>query len=513
MNGNKENKRKPYGIDTRDIKDICRQIFENYDVKVVQVRETNIGYKFYGKYDILLGEWNFDFEQGHYKSFNFYIDAPAAIKNKQKEESRTLSSEEILQIRKDLSKRFGLDLDEVLLSSNHIKGYIFCADMGSPKLGILADVVYDENSNSFVKKIYKYDLLGVPVEKMPKSNTDEKTPELYGKDYKDVINTIKTIKKLYDLEIVKLIKNDKGFEFIAKDNFPFGSMDFDFEKGCYKTFSIYPAAFEMIRNKERESLNNAQNPTGVQKPTGKKKLQKNTKRGVAFAATSMAILIGLGVIKGNIDKNNSQHDYSIAETTNTGIELKEANDLIALSWANYAMEEIRESCSSSPYEMVQNMSPEIRTEYFAPLMSSYYDYLDQSDSFLPEDMVAQSKAKQREKLKSKISSFNKRLDDPYFKDLVFENTKYAQAIIVDNNGLVVTQDGKYKGEVVDSEGTTLTYDESSKWRIYIPILSIPGNRYELGNLPEDAILHNGNIYIGIEHYDDFTKENEVKGKY
>lgn len=326
----------------------------------------------------------------------------------------------------------------------------------------------------------------------------------YRLDLQQVKSVCKQIREEYGVEVVAIEETDTGYKFYGKYGIELGRWSYDFNEQKYRPFSFNNWAVSAIKNKQNEELNNKK------KATGRKKLQKNVKRGVAIAAGSIAVLIGLGVIK--VSNQNNSNNRVMAETVNTGVELEDANDLVVLSWADYAMSEINSTCSSSPYEVIQGMSGDIRTCYYAPLMSSYYTYLDQVDSFLPEKYVENSKSKERENIKSKALSFNKRLDDPYFKDLVFEKTPYAQAVAVDNNGVAITQNGAHSGEVVDSEGNAVTYDDSSKWSLYIPVFTIPGNVYESGNLPDDSILYNGNLYVGIEHYNDFTKENDVKNK-
>lgn len=334
-------------------------------------------------------------------------------------------------------------------------------------------------------------------------NNDKKVGP-YRFDVPYINSFCKQIHDEYGVEVVTIEETDTGYIVYGEDRIELGTWNYDFDQQEYKPFNFNTWAVDVIKDKKNEALNNEK------KAISRKKLQKFVRRGIAIAASSVAVLVSLGIIKG-ANKNNSNNRV-IVENVNTGINIKDANDLVVLSWADYAMSEINSTCSSSPYEAVQGMSGDIRTNYYAPLMSSYYTYLDQVDSFLPEKFVASAKSKERENIKSKALSFNKRLDDPYFKDFMFEKTPYAQAIAVDNNGVAITKNGAHKGEVVDSEGNTITYDDSSKWSLYIPVLSIPGNVYELGNLPEGAILHDGNVYVGIEHYNDFTKEKDVKNK-
>jgi len=128
------------------------------------------------------------------------------------------------------------------------------------------------------------------------------------------------------------------------------------------------------------------------------------------------------------------------------------------------------------------------------------------DSGLPHDIVGDSIARNHQDFRNNAKKFNDYLGEQYFGEYTFENSPYADAIVMDESGKVISTTGDITGELQDEEGKVITFD-SDNIKVYIKATSIPGQNFTLENLPTDAVLHNGDAYVLASHlYDDLSQE-------
>lgn len=311
------------------------------------------------------------------------------------------------------------------------------------------------------------------------------------------------IKSRYGLDVVSIEETKDGYVFIGKHNFTIGDVTYNPYSHTYDPFNFHRGVVESIQAKDRELQKHREANKRKQY-----RLQKNIKIGVAFTLAGVIALTSLGVIKSHNEKANETivPDTGIVAQESHLNTFASSNDLILLSWANYAMSGLGDTCDNSPYESFQSIKGDVYANMFVPIMSSYYNYLDMIDSGLPHDIVGDSIARNHQDFRNNAKKFNDYLGEQYFGEYTFENSPYADAIVMDESGKVISTTGDITGELQDEEGKVITFD-SDNIKVYIKATSIPGQNFTLENLPTDAVLHNGDAYVLASHlYDDLSQE-------
>lgn len=309
------------------------------------------------------------------------------------------------------------------------------------------------------------------------------------------------IQKKYDIEVLGIVETEDGYVFRGKYDFTIGDLTYDIKQGRYSKFNYHRGVKESIKEKD-----------AAMKRASRRKYKVQRKRiGVALTASAVALFVGIGVIKG-INNNNQKTEtirtesVAVASHLNT---IHDANDLILVAWANYAMGGVTDFCESSELDVLQGMNKEVYINIFAPIMSSYYNYLDCVDSPLPEDIIGSSLENNHEAFRQHVITLNEQLKAMNLNSYTFASSPFADAVVFDENGNIVVSNERYKGEVKNADGDLVTYDGDENYNIYIRAVDVPNNNYSITNLPADAKLYNGETYVDYTH---LFKVNEVDQK-
>lgn len=304
----------------------------------------------------------------------------------------------------------------------------------------------------------------------------------------------------------KELKDDGGYVFYGDYKIPVGDVVFDTRQGTYRGLSYRIGSKQQIEAERKKR-------TMQERKQRKLKVQRNRRIGVAIAAAGMIALASYGVVHLPSTAVRDVEPVTVASSTimeEKTASIVTAEDLLLIEWANYAIGEVSQICSSSPYEAVSCQYDIAYPDYFAKVMQSYYgylDYLDQEKIGFPADLIASSKENAHTSFRSNAIAFDEYLENNVaFRNLTFSNSPYAYSILVDKDGKVVTGES---GVVIGEDGQVVTIDDTSSYDVYIKASVVPGAHYTLTNLPEDAILVDGEAYIDSSHLHDvkhtFTK--------
>ena len=183
-----------------------------------------------------------------------------------------------------------------------------------------------------------------------------------------------------------------------------------------------------------------------------------------------------------------------------------ANDLILNSWANYAIGEVIDGANSSDYQYAQSVAEDLRNNYYNKMMLSYYNYVDQIDSGLPDDIIGKLKDSYHNEFRNQCYIFDEALENSFYDYVTFDESPYADAVVYDQNGNRVVSNGLY-GESYDSNGSLIIPGGNIGYIVYVKAVDVPGNNYSITNLPSDTKFINGETYVSDEHLDDFVNIN------
>lgn len=180
---------------------------------------------------------------------------------------------------------------------------------------------------------------------------------------------------------------------------------------------------------------------------------------------------------------NPDPEVSVVDVADVNyVPLEKAEIPVILAWADYAMSEYYDTVSNSQYsEHVMPQYDRVYEEHFMPLHSSYERVYEMKMSGLPKEMVGNSIDNNTANVKNHAVELNE--DVP--KDAKYENTVFSHAIIIDED-----MDDKHAQDVA----------------IYVPLAEL-NTEYSLDNLPDDAIIYNGEVYVLGSHIYDQVKSN------
>ncbi len=229
-------------------------------------------------------------------------------------------------------------------------------------------------------------------------------------------------------------------------------------------------------------------------------LQKYVAPGLMISVGGIVVLTGIGAIRNAITKEPPAIVHQVP-SRNT---VANANDLILYRWVNYAMGQVSDIAYNSSYEQVATFAEQMRVDYFTPVMSSYYSYTDNLSLGLPTELVGDSIKNAHNSFRNNAYLFDEALEEHNFGNCVFEESPYANAIVVDANGLIIEGSSQNLfGEVYDSYGQLLSVDNTDYYTIYVRAQDIIGNDYGTSNYPTDAIMYEGVAYVSDSHLYDF----------
>ncbi len=308
----------------------------------------------------------------------------------------------------------------------------------------------------------------------------------------------------YGVEVLRVVENENGYVFYGEYDVSIGDVTYDSISGKYKGLNYHGGAVEEIERRRKIEAHKKQVAEQSRKNAvnAKRKLKLKRKRfGVAITSVGLAVLISLGVVHAMNKNTTDNQPYVSVEQVNT---VASANDLILNAWANYAIGLVTEAGYNSEYEYVQSVADNLKNEFYNKAMLAYYNYIDQKESDLPVELIGNASTNNHNEFRRDCYLLDEALEESFFNYATFDDSPYADAVVYDSNGNLVT-DGAILGECYDSNGNLLL--PGSEYTVYIKALDVPGNDYSITNLPEDAVFYNNVIYVAEDHLNDFSVEN------
>lgn len=311
------------------------------------------------------------------------------------------------------------------------------------------------------------------------------------------------INKTMGVEVYDIQETESGYIFRGKYGVSIGDITYIPTEGKYRRFNYHQGAKETIIAKDEEEKRKV-NGTLKRRRSRQYALQRRKRIGVALTASAMAVLVTVGAIaiKTNAVETKPISTYS-NEQVNT---VASANDLILNSWANYAISEVMSGASNSKYEHAQVVADDLKSNFYNNLMLQYYNYTDQIESGLPQDIIGKLKDSYHNEFRNQCYIFDEALENSYYSFATFDESPYADAVVYDQNGNRVVSNGLY-GESYDTDGTLIIPGGNIGYTVYVKAVDVPGNDYSITNLPADTKFINGETYVSDEHLDDFVNSN------
>lgn len=302
-----------------------------------------------------------------------------------------------------------------------------------------------------------------------------------------VLNKVcEDIKKSYGLLVDKIEENDNGYVFISKHGNTIGDLTYDPHKGLYKEFNFHVGVIE------RETEATKKDVTEIRL----KKFKLQRRRAVGrLTAAALATLMAIGAIKVLPKDDAIKEQTAIVQHVNS---LETADDLLLVAWANYAMGQISDKASESPYDGVKTQRDSLYHDY-STIMLNYYNYVDQIESGLPREITQSLTEKYHSNFRNAAISFNESVASSMFPEAAFSSTPYVDATLLSTNGEDFKK-GNYVGEVVSSNDEVVLLDyEDTNYKVFVPANEVKNNDYSLDNLPEGAVVYNGEVYVADDY--------------
>lgn len=273
------------------------------------------------------------------------------------------------------------------------------------------------------------------------------------------------IKKKYGVKVEEIKETESGYVFLGEFGLTIGELMFDYAKGEYRNFDFNQGTIELIRQKKEELQNNQQQNNKKNKFA----LQVGKRIGITLTALAVGALASYGVIK-TVDAlipdktvTSDENDFVVPLQS-----IDSASDLLIIEWANSAMSRVTALANSSDYDIFKERADIIYKSYFAPLMSNYYNYLYELDSNIPLEYKQDIMDSYHNNFRSLAVEFNNILETYAYSDCVFSATPYSNALIVDDEGNVLTCNEKNETYAVD--GTYISFDDS--YNVYFDLIDL-----------------------------------------
>lgn len=243
-----------------------------------------------------------------------------------------------------------------------------------------------------------------------------------------------------------------------------GYMEFNEEKNSYEPFKANPH-FKEEYSKAQSGIKNNNN-------NSKYDLKRNTSS-INISYNGLKELSDLGLIE---EKASQVEDIT------------KVNDAILIAWAGYVMDNITEEEKKT----IENNRNVIYADLFAPVMVSYYDYLD------AEETLNSTAEEAHTRFIKRIINFNEHLPNLNYPEYTFNRTVY-------HNAILVGKDQKVYQTSPDLTISNNTFKDKNgmEYDIYIPSSEVPNNNYSTQKLPIDTIVYNNKSYVNITHLNDF----------
>lgn len=323
-------------------------------------------------------------------------------------------------------------------------------------------------------------------------NTEKKEINyIYTKRYslsdKVLHNVCELIKMNYGLVVNKIEENDNGYVFLTKHGYSIADLSFDFQNGSYKKLNFHMGVVERETEANKRDF--------AEKRYQKFKLQRKKMVG-RLTAGAMAVLFALGVFKALLKKDVVKEPVAIVEQHLNTID--SADDLVLVSWANYAMGLISDKAEASPYDYAKTQRENLYSD-FSTVMINYYNYVDQIESGLPLEFTSSLIDKYHSAFRSAVTVYNEAIANSLYPEAVFSETPYADATLLNENGESF-KNGNVSGELVDNENNVvLLDDDDTRYKVYVQASDVKNNNYSLDNLPDGSLVYNGEVYVSDDY--------------
>ncbi len=296
-------------------------------------------------------------------------------------------------------------------------------------------------------------------------------------------NVKKYIKDNYGLDVSKITETSSGYIFISNHSYTIGDLTYNPHTGLYNKFNFHVGVIEKEMEAKKKEISE----------TRYKRFKLQRRKTIAkFTAASLATLLALGVIKGLPKNISNENQTAVVETHLNNVE--SADDLVLIAWANYAIGLISDEAKDSTYDYVHEQREQLYDD-FANVMINYYNYVDQVESNLPYEIVGSLIEKYHDDFRISAVSYNDAIEKSMFSSAAFNSTPYADATLLDNNGLVFNK-GTKDGEVVDENNNVVLIDpEENKYKVYVQASEITSDNINSNNLPDGAVVYNGGLYV------------------
>lgn len=328
---------------------------------------------------------------------------------------------------------------------------------------------------------------------------DENVEFVYSKRYKLTDNYLgrvcEQIKEKYGIDVARIDENERGYIFVSKYDYTIGNLEYDPHVGKYKPFNYHVGVEERVREAAAEERKIAR--------TKRLKLQKYQRIGAFLTIAGLATVVTVGsmfAIKGHEPKAPVAVEQHMTNIT-------EADDIVLVSWAQYAMGKITDAANGSPHEYVSTQRENLYTSSFMPVMMNYYNYVDQLDSGLPQEIVGDLTKQYHDNFRRAVYSFNEAVVSSLFPDCSFESSPYADAVVLGINNSQLNS-GTRNGEKIDDNGTVIIYNDDD-YNLYIQASDVPNNEFSVGNLPAGSTIYNNEVYVS----DDLLYNNDEDPNY
>lgn len=282
----------------------------------------------------------------------------------------------------------------------------------------------------------------------------------------DVEAATQRVNELQNLPVTGTKNTGNGISFIG----PYGIVLAKF------TYTDRASAFEIRLNKNAQK----QYQEAHRKEKNRRAIRKFVVcRVLPFgAAAVIGITSVVNLVKWAGEKIDlgSGNDIGVVDVADISIvDLNEVDPAIVLAWADHAMGEYRESIENSEYsDYIIGQYDNLYESSFGPMHSAYESYYEYKTSGLPQEIMGNSVETAYNRFRSNAGDLNDSLPSTY----KFENSIYAKAVVL----------GEYDED-------THAYD----MEVYVPLSEMGDTEFDVGNLPDDAVIHKGEIFVSIKH--------------
>lgn len=312
---------------------------------------------------------------------------------------------------------------------------------------------------------------------------------IYSKRFKitqESLNRVReSVENTYGIEVARIEENDQGYIFMSKYDYPIGQLEYDPRMGEYKSFSYLLGAKEKINELASEERKEVR--------IKRFKLQRRRRIGIFITAAGMAALITIGAVTAIINRPEPQ-PIVVEQHLST---ITDADDLVLMMWANYAISNISDIADNSRYDTIRYQRDQLYADHFMQVMMNYYNYVDQLESGLPAEIFGDLTKKYREEFRTAAYLFDEAIRMSVFADNTFASSPYSDAIVLgsDNNSL---SSGKNIGEKVDESGKVILFDDIDKYDVYVQAKDIPNNNFSVDSLPDKSTVYNNEVYVSSD---------------